>query len=150
MSIIVVLGDGVVGDVCDGGFGVGDDIVVLDVEFGDFGECIIIISEELGDDCERLGSVDGEFGVGVVEVLVVLVVVVEVVFIGVVVVGVVVFGGSIIVGIGFVGVGSVVFVWVRGVCSGNVVGFLDIYFSIVGIEVFVVSVWVVFRIDLVF
>jgi len=76
LGVAVALSDGVAGDARDGGFGVGDDDVVLDVEALDLRELAVGALEELGHDCHLLGGVDGH--AGAVESLVALTVRVEV------------------------------------------------------------------------
>lgn len=95
MRVAVGFGDGVVAcDAGGGGFGVGDEDAVLDVEALDLGERAAGL-DELGDDGEDVVGVDGE--AGAVEGGVALAVAVEVASIGV---------AFTVVAVGFAAVGS--------------------------------------------
>lgn len=86
----VVGGDGVAGDAGDLGLGVGDDLAVLDVEALDLGQVSGGVLEELGDDGDLLGRVNGH--ARAVEGGVALAIAVEVASIGVAGAGVAVSG----------------------------------------------------------
>lgn len=134
LGVAVVLGDGVAGDAVDGGLGVGDDDVVLDVEAGDLGEAAVVALDELGDDGQGLCGVEGELGAGTVEGLVALAVAVEVAAVRVAVAAVTVLGVSAAAGITLAGVVVIVLARVRRVGGADAVGLPDVHLGAAGTE----------------
>lgn len=127
LSSAELLGEGVARVAGNGRLGVGHHHAVLDVEALDGGEAAAGTFDELRDDGDGLGGVDGEVGAGAVEGLVALAVRVEVATIGIAVTSVAGIGVGSATGIAVARVLSEVFAGVGGECCGNVVGLPDIH-----------------------
>lgn len=128
LEVAVVLGDGVAGDALDERLRVLNDDAVLDVEALDLGKTTIAL-DELGDDSDDLGGVNGELRAGTVERGVALAVAVEVAAIGVAVTAITVGGVSSAASVTLARVLGAVLTGVRGVSGGDVVGLPDIHLS---------------------
>ena len=126
LGVAVVLGDRVAADARDCALAVGDDLAVLDVEALDLAQFAAGL-DELRDDGDLLGGVDGE--ALAVEALVALAVRVEVASVGVAVAGVAVRGVGTAAGVALARVVGGVGAGVRSIGAGDAVGLPDIHLS---------------------